>query len=85
MTSAKMVVVCRLYDENIPVKAVEETLAVVDLDKTGLDVDSLYNWVCLMFGDCEEVEFIEGVSALGDAASSVAGMDFLVGDVEAFT
>jgi len=85
ITAAKMVVVCRLYDERIPVAAIDEVLLAVDPDQLGLHEDSLYIWTCLMFGDCKEQEFLNGVKALGEAAESVRGMDFAVGNFNAFT
>jgi len=84
VTPAKICVTCRLYRDSIPIEELDATLRRVDPSSEGLTLNQLYKWVVLMFGDCTQLELVSGVEALIDAADSVRGLAFSVGDPLAF-
>ena len=73
VAAGKIKQVCTVFDEQVPMEGIDDTLAVVDADAKGLNERQLYVWVVLMFGDCTREEFQEGVNAFGEAASKVKG------------
>ena len=63
----KLIRVCEIYDDRVPVEGIRDTLAAVD-GVNSLTENKLYHWVILMFGDCSEDEFFSGANEFGTAA-----------------
>jgi hypothetical protein len=75
ITTTKVVVTCRLFDDRIPIEVLEETMRSVDANGDGtMSEDDLYRWVVLMFGDCTTDELLGGVRQLGEAPCPPAGL-----------
>ena len=68
ITAAKLIRVCEIYDDRVPVEGIRDTLAAVD-GHNSLTERELYHWVVLMFGDCSEEEFFSGANEFGAAAT----------------
>lgn len=75
VTAAKMIVCMKVFDDQIPISVVNDTLLAVEAMDT-LDARRLYHWVVLMFGDCSEEEFLSNVLEFGEAAKTIRGLKF---------
>jgi len=73
--AAKLVVACKLFDDHITVEEIRQTLEAVEGEHV-LTERRLYYWVVLMFGDCNEEDFFDGLTELAQAAKSIRGVPF---------
>ena len=75
VSAAKMMVCTQLFDDSIPVDAVEETVRLVG-GQGGFTEKALYMWCVLMFGDAPVKEMLHNLQDLGEASAVVWGMRF---------
>ena len=60
---------CRAYDESIDAAGVAQTFEMVNATDNRIDLAAFFRWIQMMFGDCSEEEFKEGMRDMGSFTS----------------
>lgn len=66
---AKMLAVCKIYDDKIPLAALEKTFKVVEAVE-GFTERQLYKWLVLLFSEADADAVLVGVEDLWEARQS---------------
>jgi len=63
---------CKAYDDSIDSDGVAQTFQMVNATDGRIDLAAFFRWVQMMFGECDNAEFQEGMRDMLSAATKVA-------------
>jgi len=72
---------CKQYDPSIDEDAVAQTFEMVGATDDRMDLGCFFRWVDMMFGECSDQDFLDGMKEMGVAAMTVTTHNAIRSDV----